>query len=65
MIKTALTALRLGRTILAHPLTQVGLAAAPLLFTEPVKQRAREATLKAAFHAGQMSRSVVDRVTRR
>jgi len=61
-IRTAITVIRVARRVLAHPVTQAGLAAAPLLLSEPVKARARAAALKAAFKAGELSRLAVDRL---
>jgi hypothetical protein len=65
IIKTALTAATLARTVVAHPVVRAGIAAAPLLLTPQVKAAAREATLKSAYKAGTLARKVVDATRKR
>lgn len=65
VIKSAVIVIRVTRRILSHPVTQAGLAVAPLLLSEPVKARARAATLRAARKAGEWSREAVDRIRER
>lgn len=60
IIRTAITAAALARTVVAHPMVRAGIAAAPLLLTPQVKAAARDATLNGAYKAGQLARKIVD-----
>lgn len=60
IIRGALAAATLARTVIAHPAVKAGIAAAPLLLTPQVKAAAREATLSGAYKAGVLARRIVD-----
>lgn len=64
IIRTAMTAAALARTVVAHPMVRAGIAAAPLLLTPQVKAAARDATLTGAYKAGQLARKIVDSTKR-
>ena len=64
LIRTALTAATLARTVVAHPVVKAGIAAAPLLLSPQVKAAARDATLSGAYKAGQLARKIVDSTRR-
>jgi hypothetical protein len=64
IIRSAMTAAALARTVIAHPAVKAGLAAAPLLLTPQVKAAAREATLSGAYKAGVLARRLVDSAKR-
>ena len=54
-----------ARTVLGHPVVQVGLAVAPLLLSPQVRAAARDLALSGAYQAGQAARRVVDAGRRR
>ncbi len=56
----ALGAAFAARTVLGHPVVQVGLAVAPLLLSPQVRSAARDITLKGAYKAGVAARKIVD-----
>lgn len=60
IIRTAMTAAALARSMVAHPMVRAGIAAAPRLLTPEVKAVARDATLNGAYKAGQLARRIVD-----
>jgi len=64
ILRTAMTAAALARTVVAHPMVRAGIAAAPLLLTPKVKEAAREATLNGAYKAGVLARKLVDSAKR-
>ena len=64
LIRPALTAATLARTVVAHPVVKAGIAAAPLLLSPQVKAAARDATLSGAYKAGQLARKIVDSTRR-
>lgn len=64
IIRTAMTAAALARTMVAHPMVRAGIAAAPLLLTPKVKAAARDATLTGAYKAGQLARKIVNSTKR-
>jgi hypothetical protein len=64
IIRTAMTAAALARTMIAHPVVKAGIAAAPLLLTPKVKAAARDATLNGAYKAGVLARKIVDSTRR-
>jgi hypothetical protein len=64
IIRSALAAATLARTVIASPAVRAGLAAAPLLLTPKVKAAAREATLSGAYKAGVLARKIVDSTRR-
>lgn len=64
IIRTAMTAAALARTMVAHPMVKAGIAAAPLLLTPKVKEAAREATLNGAYRAGVLARKIIDSTKR-
>ncbi|OEO28340.1 hypothetical protein VW23_005105 [Devosia insulae DS-56] len=64
IIRGAITAAALARTVIAHPMVRAGIAAAPLLLTPKVKAAAKDATLNTAYKAGQLARKIVDSTKR-
>ncbi len=64
IIRSAMTAAALARTVIAHPAVKAGIAAAPLLLTPKVKEAAREATLNGAYKAGVLARKLLDSTRR-
>jgi hypothetical protein len=64
IIRSAVTAAALARTVIAHPVVRAGIAAAPLLLTPKVKAAAKDATLNTAYKAGQLARKIVDSAKR-
>lgn len=64
IIRSAMTAAALARTLVAHPVVRAGIAAAPLLLTPKVKAAARDATLGTAYKAGRLARKIVDSTRR-
>ena len=64
IIRTAVTAATLARTLVRHPLVQAGIAMAPLLLTPEVKAKARDVTLSTAYKAGVVARKLIDGVRR-
>ncbi|WP_423067177.1 hypothetical protein [Devosia sp. CN2-171] len=64
IIRTAMTAAALARTVVAHPMVRAGIAAAPLLLTPQVKAAARDVTLTGAYKAGQLARKIVNSTRR-
>lgn len=64
IIRGAITAATLARTVIAHPVVRAGIAAAPLLLTPKVKAAAKDATLNTAYKAGQLARKIVDSTKR-
>lgn len=64
IIRTAITAAALARTVVAHPVVRAGIAAAPLLLSPQVKAAAKDATLNGAYKAGQLARRIVDSTRR-
>ena len=64
IIRTAITAATLARTMIAHPMVRAGIAAAPLLLTPKVKAAAKDATLNTAYKAGQLARKIIDSAKR-
>lgn len=65
ILRTAVAAATLARTLAMHPAVQAGIALAPVLLTPAVKAKAREATLSTAYGAGQLARKIVDGTRRR
>lgn len=64
IIRSAVTAAALARTVISHPMVRAGIAAAPLLLTPKVKAAAKDATLNTAYKAGQLARKIVDATKR-
>ncbi len=64
IIRTAMTAAALAKTMVRHPMVRAGIAAAPLLLTPQVKAAARDATLTGAYKAGQLARKIVNSTKR-
>ncbi|MDB5538745.1 MAG: hypothetical protein JWQ89_472 [Devosia sp.] len=64
IIRTAVTAAALARTVIGHPMVRAGIAAAPLLLTPKVKAAARGAALTTAYRAGVVARKIVDSARR-
>lgn len=64
IIRSAVAAAALARTLVAHPMVRAGIAAAPLLLTPKVKAAAKDATLSTAFKAGRLARKIVDSTKR-
>jgi hypothetical protein len=64
IIRTALTAAALAKTVVRHPMVKAGIAAVPLLLTPQVKAAARDATLTGAYKAGQLARKIVNSTKR-
>ena len=64
IIRTAVTAAALARTMIAHPMVRAGIAAAPRLLTPKVKAAAKDVTLSTAYKAGQLARKIVDSTKR-
>lgn len=64
IIRTAVTAAALARTVIAHPMVRAGIAAAPLLLTPKVKAAAQDAALSTAYKAGVMARKIIDSTRR-
>lgn len=64
IIRSAMTAAALARTVIAHPAVRAGIAAAPLLLTPQVKAAARKVTLSGAYQAGVLARKIVDSTRR-
>ena len=64
IIRTAITAATLARTMIAHPMVRAGIAAAPLLLTPKVKAAAKDVTLSTAYKAGRLARKIVDSTKR-
>ena len=64
IIRSAVTAAALARTMIAHPMVRAGIAAAPLLLTPKVRAAAKGVTLSTAYKAGQLARKIVDSTKR-
>ncbi|WP_421759210.1 hypothetical protein [Devosia sp.] len=65
IIRIAVTAATIARTVVLHPAFQAGLALAPVLLTPEVKTKARDAVLAGAHGAGVVARRIVDSAQRR
>jgi hypothetical protein len=48
-------------TVARHPMVRAAMRAAPLVVTPQVRERAKDATLEAAFRAGKLARKIVKR----
>jgi len=64
IIRSAVTAAALARTLISHPVVRAGIAAAPLLLTPKVQAAAKSATLSTAFKAGRLARKIIDSTKR-
>ena len=64
IVRSAMAAAALARTVIAHPMVKAGIAAAPLLLTPKVKAAARDATLSGAYRAGVLARKIMDSTKR-
>jgi hypothetical protein len=64
IIRSAVTAAALARTMIAHPMVRAGIAAAPLLLTPKVREVAKDAALNTAYKAGVMARKIIDSTKR-
>lgn len=64
IIRSAVTAAALARTMIAHPMVRASIAAAPLLLTPKVKAVAKDAALSTAYRAGVVARKIMDSVKR-
>ena len=64
IIRSAVTAAALARTVIAHPMVRAGIAAAPRLLTPKVRAAAKDVTLSTAYKAGQLARKIVDSTKR-
>ena len=60
-IRTAATVIGVAMTVARHPAVRAAVRAAPLLITPKMRETATEATLDAAFRAGQVARKIVKR----
>ena len=60
-IRTAATVIGVAMTVARHPAVRAAVRAAPLLITPKMRETATEATLNAAFRAGQVARKIVKR----
>ena len=60
-IRTAATVIGVAMTVARHPAVRAAARAAPLLITPKMRETATEATLDAAFRAGQIARKIVKR----
>jgi hypothetical protein len=60
-IRTAATVIGVAMTVARHPAVRAAVRAAPLLITPKMRETATEATLDAAFRAGQIARKIVKR----
>ena len=61
VFRIAFTAASIAMTVERHPAVRAGLRAAPRLVTPAMREKAGDAALSAAYHAGQMVRRVVPR----
>ncbi len=61
LVRTAMTAAALARTLARSPVVRAGIAAAPLLLTPQVKAKARDAALSTAYKAGVVARKILKR----
>lgn len=61
VLRVALTAVTVAATVARHPVVRAGLRAAPHVITPQVKQKARDATLSAAYNAGVAMRKLIKR----
>lgn len=60
-IRTAATVIGVALTVARHPAVRAAVRAAPLLVTPKMRETATEATLDAAFRAGQIARKIMKR----
>jgi hypothetical protein len=60
-IRTAATVIGVAMTVARHPAVRAAVRAAPLLVTPKMRETATEATLDAAFRAGQIARKIMKR----
>jgi hypothetical protein len=60
-IRTAATVIGVAMTVARHRAVRAAVRAAPLLITPKMRETATEATLDAAFRAGQIARKIVKR----
>ncbi len=65
ILRTAVTAAAIARTVARHPAVQAGIALAPVLLTPAVKAKARDAALTTAYGAGVLARKLVNGTRRR
>ena len=65
ILRTAVAAAVLARTVARHPAVQAGIALAPILLTPAIKAKARDAALSTAYEAGVLARKVVEGTRRR
>lgn len=64
IIRSAVTAVALARTMIGHPVVRAGIAAAPRLLTPKVKTAAKDAALTGAYKAGVLARKIVNSTKR-
>ena len=62
IIRTAVTAATVARTLVRHPVVRAGIAMAPALLTPAVQAKAKEAALTTAYGAGVLARKVMNKV---
>ena len=60
LLRAAVGAASMARTLVMHPAGQAGIALAPVLLSPAVRAMARDATLSTAYGAGQLARKIVD-----
>jgi hypothetical protein len=60
-IRTAATVIGVAMTVARHPMVRAAVRAAPHIVTPQVREKAKDATLDAAFRAGQLARKLVKR----
>jgi hypothetical protein len=48
-------------TVARHPMVRAAVRAAPLIVTPKMREKAKDATLEAAFRAGKLARKLVNR----
>ena len=59
--RTAVTVIGVAMTVVRHPVVRAAVRAAPLVATPQAREKAKGATLEAAFQAGKLARRIMKR----